>query len=92
MAHAVLFHFESRSRERAVHQWETDTIVRRWGMPDRTDMYRPSEAEQTMLRGSGGAVGPQSHVYVNVTCARVYTCGRGWSSGRRPGRSQEFAE
>ena len=40
MAHAGLFHFESRSRDRVVHQWEVDTIMRRWGGPDR-DRYLP---------------------------------------------------
>jgi O-antigen biosynthesis protein len=41
MAHSVLFHFESRTRERTVHQWEVDKIVRRWGIPDR-DHYVPT--------------------------------------------------
>jgi GT2 family glycosyltransferase len=35
IAHSVLFHFESRSRERIVHQWEVDAIRRRWGTPHR---------------------------------------------------------
>jgi GT2 family glycosyltransferase len=41
MADSVLFHFESSSRPRAVHQWEIDKIVRRWGVPDR-DRYAPT--------------------------------------------------
>jgi O-antigen biosynthesis protein len=41
MTHAVLFHFESRTRSRTVHQWEIDKIVRRWGMPER-DRYVPT--------------------------------------------------
>ncbi|MBV9367674.1 MAG: glycosyltransferase [Solirubrobacterales bacterium] len=41
MAHSALFHFESRSRERIVHQWEIDAIIRRWGEPDR-DPYVPN--------------------------------------------------
>jgi glycosyltransferase involved in cell wall biosynthesis len=41
MTHAVLFHFESRTRHRTVHQWEIDKIVDRWGMLDH-DRYLPS--------------------------------------------------
>lgn len=41
IAHSALFHFESRSRERTVHQWEVDAIMRRWGTPDR-ESYVPN--------------------------------------------------
>ena len=41
MSHSVLFHFESRSRARDVHEWEINEIVRRWGMPAR-DRYLPT--------------------------------------------------
>jgi glycosyltransferase involved in cell wall biosynthesis len=41
MTHAALFHFESRTRPRAVHEWEVDKIVGRWGMLDH-DRYVPS--------------------------------------------------
>jgi hypothetical protein len=41
MTHAVLFHFESSSRQRDVHQWEIDKIVARWGTPQR-DRYLPT--------------------------------------------------
>ena len=41
MAHATLFHFESSTRDRTVHQWEMDKIYRRWGIPDR-DPYVPT--------------------------------------------------
>lgn len=41
MTHSVLFHFESSSRQRDVHQWEVDKIVGRWGFPDR-DPYLPA--------------------------------------------------
>ena len=41
LAHSVLFHFESRTRDRIVHQWEVDKITRRWGMPNR-DRYVPT--------------------------------------------------
>jgi GT2 family glycosyltransferase len=41
MTHSVLFHFESRSRERVVHQWELDKIADRWGTPER-DRYLPT--------------------------------------------------
>ena len=40
MSHSVLFHFESRSRQRDVHQWEIDKIVSRWGVPAH-DRYLP---------------------------------------------------
>jgi O-antigen biosynthesis protein len=41
MTHCVLFHFESRTRERIVHEWEINTIIRRWGKPDR-ERYVPA--------------------------------------------------
>jgi len=40
MTHSVLFHFESRSRERVVHAWEIEKIVNRWGTPHR-ERYLP---------------------------------------------------
>jgi hypothetical protein len=46
MAHAALFHFESSTRDRTVHQWEMDKIYRRWGIPDR-DRYVPTESVRT---------------------------------------------
>jgi GT2 family glycosyltransferase len=41
MTHSVLFHFESRSRQRDVYQWEIDKVTGRWGTPDR-DRYLPA--------------------------------------------------
>ncbi len=41
MTHAALFHFESRSRERVVHEWEILKIIDRWGTPPR-DRYLPT--------------------------------------------------
>ena len=46
MTHSALFHFESRSRERVVHQWEVDKIVERWGTPGR-DRYLPDYVTPT---------------------------------------------
>jgi GT2 family glycosyltransferase len=40
MTHSVLFHFESRSRQRDVYQWEIDKVIGRWGRPER-DRYLP---------------------------------------------------
>ena len=44
MTHSVLFHFESRSRQRVVHQSEIDKLVDRWGIPQR-DRYLPTLIE-----------------------------------------------
>jgi len=33
LADVELYHFESQTRDRAVHQWEYDFIARRWGIP-----------------------------------------------------------
>jgi glycosyltransferase involved in cell wall biosynthesis len=33
LADVELYHFESQTRDRAVHQWEYDFIARRWGVP-----------------------------------------------------------
>jgi GT2 family glycosyltransferase len=41
MAHSVLVHFESMSRNRLVEAWEIEMIVRRWGRPER-ERYVPT--------------------------------------------------
>jgi glycosyltransferase involved in cell wall biosynthesis len=41
VARSTLFHFESRSRPRGVHQDEVDTIRRRWGSPLK-DRFSPT--------------------------------------------------
>ena len=33
VAPVELYHFESRTRERAVHRWEHDLVRSRWGAP-----------------------------------------------------------
>jgi GT2 family glycosyltransferase len=33
LANVELYHFESQTRERAVHEWEYDFVARRWGIP-----------------------------------------------------------
>ncbi|MDQ0373236.1 glycosyltransferase family 2 protein [Cellulomonas humilata] len=40
MSDVTLYHFESLTRDSTVHQWEYDTIMRRWGTPER-DPYFP---------------------------------------------------
>lgn len=40
VANVEMYHFESRTRERAVHQWEVDIAFGRWGKPQ-TDAYLP---------------------------------------------------
>jgi len=44
LAAVELYHFESRSRERVVHQWEYDLVTRRWGIP-RHDSFLPASRE-----------------------------------------------
>jgi GT2 family glycosyltransferase len=41
LASVELYHFESKTRERVVHQWEYDLVTRRWGVP-RRDVFLPS--------------------------------------------------
>lgn len=40
MVGVTLYHFESLTRDSTVHQWEYDTIMRRWGTPE-VDPYFP---------------------------------------------------
>ena len=35
LADVELYHFESQTRDRVVHQWEYDYVARRWGIPHR---------------------------------------------------------
>ena len=35
LAGVELYHFESQTRERVVHEWEYDFVTRRWGVPSR---------------------------------------------------------
>jgi|BarGraIncu00222A_1022003.scaffolds.fasta_scaffold00589_8 glycosyltransferase involved in cell wall biosynthesis len=41
LAGVELYHFESQTRERVVHQWEYDLVIRRWGTISR-DPYLPN--------------------------------------------------
>jgi O-antigen biosynthesis protein len=38
LADVELYHFESQTRERGMHQWEYDFVTRRWGVP-RVDAF-----------------------------------------------------
>ena len=49
VASVELFHFESRTREGVVHDWERDFVRARWGVP-RMDPYVPSRRDQTQGR------------------------------------------
>ena len=53
MSDVPLYHFESLTRDSTVHQWEYDTIMRRWGTPER-DPYFPVASAPS----SDGAPGP----------------------------------
>jgi glycosyltransferase involved in cell wall biosynthesis len=44
LAGVELYHFESQTRERVVHQWEYELVTRRWGVPSR-DAYLPSSSQ-----------------------------------------------
>ena len=48
VASVELYHFESRSRERAVHDWERDRVRSRWGIPVE-DPYVPGQGSRTSL-------------------------------------------
>jgi len=40
LANVELYHFESQTRDRTVHQWEYDLVTQRWGVP-RHDAFLP---------------------------------------------------
>lgn len=44
LADVELYHFESQTRDRVVHQWEYDLVTRRWGIP-RHDPFLPAFRE-----------------------------------------------
>ena len=63
VASVELYHFESRSRERAVHDWERNLVRSRWGIPEQ-DPYvpeppRPAAAAGAGKRGAGQRGGGQ---------------------------------
>jgi len=55
VAPVELYHFESRSRERAVHDWERDLVRGRWGLPV-DDPYVPGLRRRTPRAGGAAAV------------------------------------
>ena len=58
VAAVELYHFESRTRERAVHDWERDLVRGRWGIPV-DDPYVPDRRRPQPNRGNrnGGRQG-----------------------------------
>lgn len=50
VASVELYHFESRSRERAVHEWERNLVRGRWGIPV-DDPYVPGRCRRTPSAG-----------------------------------------
>jgi glycosyltransferase involved in cell wall biosynthesis len=52
VAPVELYHFESRTRERAVHDWERAVVRGRWGMP-LDDPYVPGRRRASGPQGSG---------------------------------------
>ncbi|WP_210438367.1 glycosyltransferase family 2 protein [Nocardioides xinjiangensis] len=54
VAAVELYHFESRTRERAVHDWERDLVRGRWGMPF-VDPYVPGRGRRSPAGRKGGA-------------------------------------
>ncbi len=51
LPHCELFHFESRTRERVVDDWERIAVQRRWGVP-RVDPYVPRRIRPTPAQRS----------------------------------------
>ena len=47
VAGCELYHFESRSRERMVHDWERDLVRSRWGVPRDDDYTRPATSRRS---------------------------------------------
>ena len=52
VAPVELYHFESKSRERAVHDWERDLVRGRWGIPT-DDPYVRGRRRPASSRSSG---------------------------------------
>lgn len=52
VASVELYHFESRTRERAVHDWERNIVRGRWGIPD-DDAYVPGAQGPSAGGGRG---------------------------------------
>jgi glycosyltransferase involved in cell wall biosynthesis len=51
VASVELYHFESRSRERGVHDWERNLVRGRWGVPQE-DPYVPTGRRGRVARGA----------------------------------------
>lgn len=74
VAAVELFHFESRSRERAVHDWERVQVQARWGVPDEDPYVRglPRRAARSGAAGTNAARGGKG-----AKAARGGTAGKG---------------
>ncbi len=59
VASVELYHFESRSRERAVHDWERNVVRGRWGVPV-DDPYVPTLRRREAKEGAGKGRGSGS--------------------------------
>lgn len=79
VAAVELFHFESRSRERAVHDWERVQVQARWGVPDEDPYVRglPRRAARSGAAGTNAARGSKA--------ARRGTAGKG-AKGAKGGK------
>lgn len=79
VAAVELFHFESRSRERAVHDWERVQVQARWGVPDEDPYVRglPRRAARSGAAGTNAARGG--------TAAKGAKAGKG-AKGAKAGR------
>lgn len=79
VAAVELFHFESRSRERAVHDWERVQVQARWGVPDEDPYVRglPRRAARSGAAGTNAARGGKA--------ARRGTAGKG-AKGAKGGK------
>lgn len=82
VAAVELFHFESRSRERAVHDWERVQVQARWGVPDEDPYVRglPRRAARSGAAGTNAARGAKG-----ATGAKGAKAGKG-AKGARAGR------
>lgn len=57
VAGVELYHFESRSRERAVHDWERDLVRGRWGIPGEDPYVRGRRRATAARTGAGKGAG-----------------------------------
>ena len=85
VASVELYHFESRTRERAVHDWERNLVRSRWGIP-LDDPYVPGLKPPRSAKKRAGARGGTRNANANGN-PKGKGNGKGTGGGRARGRA-----